>query len=404
MGFSLGSIVKPVFSPVKRIFGGAIKHPLKTIGGALIGGSLGGGSLSKSLFGSPDKLQWTDPRKMIAPPSWQEEGLLGKLYPIAQRELSNYYNIDRLLNSPLGQINYTTPIRNISYTTPIRNIPDLFHRRFPRHRLPSRPTAQGMIIGTIGDLQRNNNVHKHKGGWLRRALNLYKTYNRYASPIRRNNGTLLTTSLSEFGKRYGQTLNKLDALSNAATGLLNSPEMWQARRTAFGELPFSFEQMIQNHFQNQMGGILNETAKRGIVNSSITQKAIADALQNTFNERAKYLPIAQELALTPLKAKAGLLPLAENLTLQPVKFAVDAPLGLFGSLRDIQKDYIAYPANLWNSLMTARHGVVAQPIVRKGSGGLLGAMMPALGSGLGFAIGGPLGGAMGGWLGGLFNR
>ena len=181
------------------------------------------------------------------------------------------------------------------------------------------------------------------------------------------NSGLLGQALNNHRNLFGQTINELQDIAS-------------------GNLPDPYKRAVNTVFKNQLGDILNQTAKRGIVNSSITQRAINDALTKAMDMQVNYLPVAARM------------------TTLPYTFGTTKPLGLFGSMRELEKDYLSYPSNLWNAIMTARHGVVAQPIVKKGSGGLLGAMMPALGSGLGFAIGGPVGGAIGGSLGGLFNR
>ena len=246
-----------IFKPFKRMFGGT----------------------GKVLFGEKDKVQWTDPRKMIAPASPQEKALLGKLYPYGMTSLSR--------------------------------------------------------ANTLGNMAWNS-------GLLGQAFDTHKNL-------------------------YDKTMGSLQSIAG-------------------GNLPDPYKRAVNTVFKTQLGDILNQTAKRGIVNSSIAQRAINDALTKAMDMQVNYLPVAAQM------------------TTLPYNFGTAKPLGLFGSMREFEKDYLSYPANLWNTLMTARHSVVAQPIVKRGSGGLLGAMMPALGSGLGFAIGGPVGGAIGGSLGGLFNR
>ena len=211
--------------------------------------------IGKTLVGSPDKVKWTDPRKMIAPPSPQEKALLGKLYPYA---------------------------------------------------------------------------------------------------------------MSSFGRS--------SAVGNKAFGLLQN-SFDNLNKIANFELPDPYKRAIESTFKDQLGGILNETAKRGIVNSSITQGAINDALRKTFEMKANLLPQALQMSVAP-----------------------------FSTLRDIEKDYLQMPSNMWAQLMNARYGVRATPGVQRGSGGLLGAIMPSLGGAIGTAVGGPIGDFLGSKIGNFLSR
>ncbi len=213
------------------------------------------GSFGKLLFGSKDKVQYQDPRKLIAPPSEQEKALLGSLYPYSMSSLK-------------------------------------------------RAT-------TLGD------------------------------------------------KAYGFLTPMMNNL-NAITG---------------GVLPYSYKRAVNTVFKNQLGDILNQTAKRGIVNSSVTQKAINDALTKAIDMQVNYLPVAAKMSVLP-----------------------------FDTLRELEKDYLSYPSNLWNTLMTARYGLRAMPIVQKGNAGLLGALTAAGGAAIGGAVGGPAGAMIGGQLGGALGN
>ena len=212
------------------------------------------GGLGKALFGSPDKVKWTDPRKMIAPPSPQEKALLGKLYPYA---------------------------------------------------------------------------------------------------------------LSSFGRS--------SAVGNKAYGLLQK-SFDNLNKISNFELPDPYKRAIESTFKDQLGRVLNETAKRGIVNSSITQGAINDALRKTFEMKANLLPQALQMSVAP-----------------------------FSTLRDIEKDYLQMPSNMWAQLMNARYGVRAMPVVQKGSPGLLGALGMGAGAGIGAYLGGPVGAMVGGQIGGALG-
>ncbi len=215
-----------------------------------------------------------------------------------------------------------------------------------------------------------------------------------------------------FSAGFKDTLSGLQWLAREARGLLFSPEIQDAIRAGRGELPDAFEDMIRNQLTNRLGGILNSAAQRGIINSSVVQGAISQALENTLAQRAKYLPLAQELALNPLKTKASLLPMAGELTMQPLRtkasllptvsglitqpfrFAVNTPLGMSGALREVQQGYLSLPANLYSQMMSARHKVSGIPIVQRGSGGLLGALAGGAASGLGAGFGSWLGGKL----------
>ncbi|WP_297452599.1 hypothetical protein [Persephonella sp.] len=257
----------------------------------LFGGLFKG--IGKALFGSSDKIKWADPRRMIAPASPQEKGLLDSLYPYAKSSLSR--------------------------------------------------------ANTLGNLAWNS-------GLLGQALNNHRWL-------------------------FGQTLGTF----NNTLGQLN--------RISHGELPASYKRAVNSMFKTQFGDILNQTAKRGIVNSSITQRAINDALQKAVDTEVKYLPLAAELAKQPL-----------GVAMSKYNFGISQLLGLFGSMREFEKDYLSYPANLWNTMMTARHGVVAQPIVKKGKPGLLGALGTLGGAAVGAYFGGPVGALMGAQTGGLLGN
>ncbi|WP_457625059.1 hypothetical protein [Persephonella sp.] len=253
MGFSLGSIGKIFSKPVKIIAG--------------------------PMFGSPDKVKWTDPRRMIAPPSKEESALLGKLYP---------YSINSLNRSN--------------------------------------------VIGNMA--------------WR---------------------SGLLGSALGQHNRLFGRTLSSLNSIAQ-------------------GELPDPYKRAINSVFKTQLGGILDQTAKRGIVNSSITQRAVSDALNKTMDVQVNYLPIAAKMSTLPYE------------------FGTAKPLGLFGAFREMEKDYLQYPANLWSTLMTARHGVRAMPIVQKGNSGLLGALAPLGGALLGGYLGGPVGASIGMQAGGMLGN
>ena len=288
------------------------------------------------LFGSRDKTDIIPPSKLIAPPSKAEKELLRGILPIAKGELGAYSSISNLMNPIVG----------------FRDVPI-------RIGIPwgGRPWQFNIRV-----------------------------------PIRKS---LLQQGVERFMADYDQTLGKLRSLADTATGLLSSPELRIAEQAARGELPQSFVDLIRNQFSKQVGGVLNTMASRGIVNSSVTQNAISQALQNTLAERARYLPLVQGLALNALRQKASLLPLAERAVLQPLRFGAGAPIGLWTTLREIQKDYLSFPANLYTQMMSARHSVRGVPVVQRGSPGLLG---PILGLG-GAVLGGLLGGPMGAYAG-----
>ncbi len=181
------------------------------------------------------------------------------------------------------------------------------------------------------------------------------------------NGGFLNQALNAHRGLYGQTLNNLKSIGQ-------------------GELPDTYKRAINRAFKTQLGDILNQTAKRGIVNSSITQRAINDALTKAMDMQVNYLPVAAKMAMTPYS------------------FGVSQPLGLFGSLRDIEKDYASTPANMWNTMMSARHRVTAMPVVQKGKPGLLGPLGMGLGAWVGYSLGGPIGALIGSQAGGYFGN
>ena len=181
------------------------------------------------------------------------------------------------------------------------------------------------------------------------------------------NSGLLGQALNNHRWLFGQTINELQDIAS-------------------GNLPDPYKRAVNTVFKNQLGDILNQTAKRGIVNSSITQRAINDALTKAMDMQVNYLPVAAKM------------------TTLPYTFGTTKPLGLFGSLRDIEKDYASMPANMWNSLMSARYRVTAMPVVKKGKPGLLGGLGMLGGAAIGAYFGGPAGALVGSQIGGYLGN
>jgi len=190
-------------------------------------------------------------------------------------------------------------------------------------------------------------------------------------------------------KTFGKSRQQLEKLSNlgfqlglSTTGML--------KNIAQGQLPSSFQRAIKSQFSRTLGDILNTMAIRGVINSSITQRAISDAVRRAIDEQVKYLPIASELATKPLQSLAytsrfTTTPL--EIAMQEYSFATGQPINLFNALRGIERSYIELPANLYAQMMSVRHRVMSQPVVRQGSPGLFGALAPGIGTGLGMALG-----------------
>ncbi len=181
------------------------------------------------------------------------------------------------------------------------------------------------------------------------------------------NGGFLNQALNAHRELYGQTLNNLKSIGQ-------------------GELPDSYKRAVNRVFKTQLGNILSQTAKRGVVNSSITQRAINDALTKAMDMQVNYLPVAAQM------------------TTLPYTFGTTKPLGLFGSMRDIEKDYASMPANMWNTMMSARHRVTAMPVVKKGKPGLLGGLGMLAGAATGAYFGGPTGALVGSQIGGYLGN
>ncbi len=142
-----------------------------------------------------------------------------------------------------------------------------------------------------------------------------------------------------------------------------------------GVLPSPYKKAVNRVFNEQLGGTLNNLANRGVINSSVGQRAISNALNRAMDMQVNYLPIAAKMSTLP-----------------------------YSTFRDIEKDYLVYPSNLWNTMMTARHGVRAMPIVQKGKPGLLGVIGSVGGAVLGGSVGGPMGAMLGSQLGGYLGN
>jgi len=128
-----------------------------------------------------------------------------------------------------------------------------------------------------------------------------------------------------------------------------------------GQLPDSYKRAVEFRFKQDLGGILDNYAKRGIVNSSITQKAINDALSKANDLSVNYLNQALSLAQAPYLLATS----AKN-------------------------DYLQLPSNLYSQLNSSRYRITAQPIIRSGSPGLLTSALGGAASGLGFRLGSSL--------------
>jgi hypothetical protein len=141
-------------------------------------------------------------------------------------------------------------------------------------------------------------------------------------------------------------INLGTAFSNAKTALSS---------IAAGELPQSYQDALNSFIKTQMGGLLSNYARRGILNSSLTEKAISDTLMRANDLRANYLSQAANLAMQPYQLSASALQM---------------------------------PYDWYRTLMSARYSLRSQPYVSGGSSGLLGGLV------------GGLGRAAGGWLAG----
>lgn len=190
--------------------------------------------------------------------------------------------------------------------------------------------------------------------------------------------------VSLFDRYLPAVETELNRYYQATKGLLPvlRQSLAQTQAVSRGELPASFRQAIERSFREELGGLLNQAAARGIINSSVTQQAIANALQRTADMRARYLQQAASLAQTPLRtALAGM-----SLLEAPVQ-ARYRLLGLAETPLKFEDRLMLRPYETWLKLMSARHRVPGQVVVERGSGGLLGAIGGGLGAGLGMGLG-----------------
>ena len=126
-----------------------------------------------------------------------------------------------------------------------------------------------------------------------------------------------------------------------------------------GHLPEPYQKAIETQFKERLGGLLNNLAQRGIINSSVAQNAISDALQKTADLSVAYLGEASRLARLPFE------------------FAKTASL---------------LPYDWYRLLYTSRYRlpsqpIVSTPIVQEGSPGLLGGLLGGVSTVLGKKIG-----------------
>ena len=164
---------------------------------------------------------------------------------------------------------------------------------------------------------------------------------------------LLFPQAQQMGQMANDVLNQEQGM---LTGILP-----QLQNISQGNLPAPFKHAVNSIFSQQLGGILNNLAQRGVINSSVTQNAIRDAMTRASDLQVNYLPTALNLTT--------------------------APLNLLNTYRT---DLLGFPANLYGSMMSARYRVPGQVIVHRGSPGLLGVFGSALGQGLGHFLGSSL--------------
>ena len=135
-------------------------------------------------------------------------------------------------------------------------------------------------------------------------------------------------------------------------------------RVAQGELPEPFKRAINRAFTEQFGNIVNQASVRGILNSSVTQNAIAQALNRALDEQVRYLPTVARLGE------------------EAFRFGTYQPLSLLNTLGNIQREHMQLPLHLYSQMLNTRLSLRSMPIVKRGSGGLLGAVASGLGQGL----------------------
>lgn len=234
-------------------------------------------------------------------------------------------------------------------------------------------------------------------GLLDASLNTHRSlFNRALGDI--------VASGDELTNAYRQSLDRLTPIQQRLDRTLDS-SLQQLQTISKGYLPDSYKQAINSLFKSQLGGILDKTARRGIVNSSITQRAISDALQRANDLQVNYLQQASNLAKQPLSAVLSSAPMQTSLATAPFRYAstyaplksqlattgyrfgTEEPLRQLRAVKNIEDSYLQFPANLYNSMLTSRYRVQSTPIVKPGSPGLLSTALGGLTQGLAFNAG-----------------
>jgi len=167
------------------------------------------------------------------------------------------------------------------------------------------------------------------------------------------------------------------------------PALQAQKITLSGQLPSGFLNSLLSSAKHTIGSILDQTSRRGIVNSSITQKAIADAIKDTIDNQVRYL--SQYSALARGLYSSALSGAGLGLDALGKYISTAGYLSQLGKEPFIMAQSLSsMPYNLYSLLRSSRFRITAQPIVHGGSSGLLGSLAGAIAQ--------PIGSKIGGWI------
>ena len=172
-------------------------------------------------------------------------------------------------------------------------------------------------------------------------LQLQKAQSDYANAIAPNSLWLNDTARNILQNSIGAVQVDFNRMNNAAQNQINQAQKGYTQ-LANGELPSAYVQnmsdAIKSSVQNAYGNLLNNSAQRGVLNSSVTTTGLNDISKNVSDTMAKsYLNNVQTLgglygnqinsATAPITAGAA----AQEAAQQPAINLWQASLGLNGS-------------------------------------------------------------------------
>ena len=267
-----------------------------------------------------------------------------------------------------------------------------------------KPTEeeQRLLRGLMGDAEQAR----------RRRNEFQKSLQRFLQLGQQQFGQMFQPAINELQniQRMGKftvapALNEAVALKNVALGELGT-SLQALGEIRQGRLPLPFLANIRSQFEQEVGQAINQLANRGILNSSIAQRALTDAVNRAMERQVQFLPVASQLAIQPfqvasqgaqmpLQLGAGALGLLRQqipFVTTPFQFATSQPVQFGLLFNRLAQQEQRLPFDIWRAMLLARAGMRGDVAVKEGSGGIIGGFFQGLGQGLGRGIGGAIGG------------